>query len=751
MTVVDLDDRDAQDTVVGRPRYVLDQHIEGELHAKIVRSPHPHARLDGVDPTRALATPGVVAVLTGADVSGDASINATFGRQRSDQPILAVGTLRYAGEPVALVVAESIEAAEAGREGVGIECRALPHVVDAEAAGAPDAPQLHAAWAGNGCGEWKLRYGDPEQGWREADRVFEGTYWSPPASHVPMEPHVCLAAWEDGRLSVWTSTQAPHRVRDDLAAVFRLAPEAVRVQTRDLGGAFGAKGQTTIEPMAAVAARRLGRPIRLELDRDEVFLTIGKHAASVRLATGVATDGRLLVRRVQVVYNAGAYALTSPLAAGQGLLRAPGPYRIPHVEAHVLARYTNTVPSGPFRGAMTSQLAFAYESQMDEIASSLGIDPVALRRRNLLKDGDQYATGEHLHQLHFGELLEDAARAVEWGTPCAPAPPGRVRGKGVAVMIKTTLTPSRSVARVELAADGSITVRSSSVEMGQGSRAALTRIVAQALGVQEARVSVPHPDTDRTPFDSSTSSSRTTSSMGTACVRAVDDLRCQLTERAAAELGVPAESLAHRDGAIGPQGGGARITYEHLLALGDPPLVGEGLFESHGGLPAMDPLDVRGFSTVHWHQGAAAAEVEVDCETGRVTVLRCHGSAYAGRVVNAHRVRQQNQGSVVFALGQTLMEELVYDEGRVVNANLAEYMIPSIQDVPELTSTAIESSDLEAEPHGVGEMALPAVAPAVANAVFHASGARIRCLPLTPERVLRCLRENARADGGSGG
>ncbi|HVA22636.1 MAG TPA: xanthine dehydrogenase family protein molybdopterin-binding subunit [Candidatus Micrarchaeia archaeon] len=731
---------DAGRRVLGELPYVLDHRVPGQLEAKVVRSPHPHGRLRGADTTAALRASGVVAVVTGDDIVRDRRVTPTFGRHRSDQPVLAIGTVRYAGEPVALVVAETVDAAEAGRALVDVRYDPLPHVIDAEAAGEPGAPQLHTAWSGNACGEWALRHGDIERGWAEAERVFEGTYRSPPASHVPMEPHCCVASWEGEHLSVWTTSQAPHRIRADLESVFQLQPGGVRVQTFDLGGAFGSKGQTLIEPMTAFAARLLGRAVRLELDRDEEFLTIGKHAATVRLATGVTRAGRLVARRIEVVYNAGAYALSSPQAAGQGLLRTPGPYRIPSVEARAIARYTNTVPSGPFRGAMTSQLAFAYESQMDEIAAELGIDPVELRRRNLLRAGDEYATGEHPQDLHFDELLEDAARAIGWGETAPPTSPARARGKGVAVMIKTTLTPSRSVARIELHADGRATIRSSSVEMGQGARDALSRIVAQELGLDETLITMPHPDTDTTPFDTTTSSSRTTASMGTALTGAANDLKRQLGAIAAAELGVAAVSLVHAGGAVSVDRGGATLSYQQLCRGMDAPLVGEGSFESEGGLPSMDPLDVRGFSTVHWHQGAAAAEVEVDRETGRVTVLRCHGNAYAGRVVSPHRVRQQNEGSVIFALGQALMEELVYEDGRVVNPNLAEYMIPSILDMPELTSSAVESADAGAERHGVGEMAVPAVAPAIANAVFHATGARIRRLPLTPERVLRALR-----------
>ncbi len=720
--------------------YVSNHRVPGQLEAKVVRSPYPHARIVAVDAERAGRVPGVVAVLAGADVLSDGRQSPVFGRLRSDQPILAYDRVRYAGEPVALVVGTSLAAVEAARSLVDVQYEVLPHVVDAVEAGTASAPQLHREWPGNGCGEWAMRIGDMGAGWREADIVVEGTYYSPPASHVPMEPHCCVSAWEGERLHVITTTQAPHRVRQDLETIFRLAEGQVRVETFDLGGAFGAKGQTLIEPMAAFASRVTSRPVRIELDREEVFLTIGKHAATVRLSTGARRDGTLVARRIEVVYNAGAYALSSPHASGQGLVRSPGPYRIANVEARSVARYTNTVPTGPFRGAMTSQLAFAYESQMDEIAAALSMDPVAIRRRNLLCDGDVYATGERLHDLHYEQLLNGAASAIEWGENEPASSRGRSRGKGIALIIKTTLTPSRSEARLELQPDGRVTIWCSGVELGQGARETFARMAAAALDMEDGSMLVARPDTDVTPFDSSTSSSRTTASMGAAIAAAAADLRLKLTQMAAVELRVPEASIVHARGAVLVEGQGLPVTYAQIREGVGAPVVGEGHYQSEGGLSTMNPLDVHGTTTVHWHQGAAAAEVEVDRETGRVTVLRCHGGAYAGRAISPHRVRQQNQGSVIFGLGQALMEEVVYRDGVPANPNLAEYMIPSILDVPMVSSQSVESDDPEAEPHGVGEMALPAVAPAIGNAIFAATGVRLRRLPFTAERVLRALR-----------
>lgn len=753
----DLAMRDAEQRVTGTVAFVLNHRVPGMVHAAAVRCPLPHARIVAIDTTQARERDGVLAVITGADLDADPGIDCYYGAQRPDQPVLAIGKARYAGDPVALVVAETEQQARDAVALVDVEYEELPHVVDEIEAGQPGAPVLHDAWPDNNCGSWRLRHGDIEKGLAASDRVYHAVYHSPPANHVPMEPHVCVARWYNDELTVWTSAQAPHAVRRGLATMFHLDTDGsdtdgsdsggakVRVLTLNLGGAYGGKGQIKIEPMTACAARVVGRPVRMELARDEVFATIGKHAATVEITTGVREDGTLVARRMHITYNAGAYAVTSPGAAGQGLTRAPGPYRIPHCAVDSVANYTNTVPSGPFRGAMTSQLAFAYESQMDDIAADLGIDPVEIRRRNLLRDGDEFATGEALHDLHYDELLDDLRTAMDWGVPSGAAGPRRVRGKGLAIMLKNTLTPSRSEARLEMGPDGRVTIYSSSVEMGQGAGATMVRLTADYLGVGTDALDMVLPDTDRTPFDTTTSSSRSTYSMGFALRKAAEDLLARLAEVAAVQLGARPSELIHHDGRVGVRDR-PEVTrpWSRILAeAGLERLIGRGVFASDFGLKYMNPHDVRGPVSVHWHQGAAGAEVEVDLDTGRVEVLRMHASCYAGHVVSPTRVRQQNVGCAIYGLGPTLFEEVQYSDGIITNPNLSDYMIPSIVDIPEeISSSAIASDDPAAEMHGVGEMALPAVAPAVSNAIFAATGVRIHELPLTPERVLHALQHD---------
>ena len=736
---------DAVDRVRGTFTFAVDRRVQGTLHAAAVRSVVPHGRIENVEAAEALSMPGVVAVIDGAQVSSDAGVRPYSGENRADQPVIAIERVRYVGEPVAIVVAETRAAADAAASHVLVNITELPHVVDAEEAGLPDAPQLHDDWPGNDCGAWTLVHGDAELAMRSAAHVHTATYRSPTQNHVPMEPHVATASWlPDGVLEVWTGTQSPYVVRQRLATVFRLEPEQVRVRGDALGGGFGSKLDVKLEGLVALAARAVGAPVRMELRREEVFMSAAKHAAAVTVTTGVDTEGRILARIVDIVWNAGAYALSTPRASRTGMIRSPGPYRIPHVLARSVARYTNTVPTGPFRGAMTGQVCWAHESAIDEVAAEIGLDPVEMRRRNLLRDEDTFATGDVMHDMHYLELLDAVDAALTEEAPTAREP-SRVRGTGFGAVLKTTRTPSRSEAIVQVGADGAVTVRTSSVEMGQGSASSLAELAAARLGMPPEMVEVSLPDTAWTPFDQTTSSSRTTFAMGLAVERAASDLRSRIDGLVAGWWEIDAELLVHRDGVVGHQTDtSCSETYgEVLRRSGQEELVGHGTYESEPGAGRLDPDTSQGNVSVHFHQGVVGVEVEVDTETGTVQVLRGHGATYAGRLVDEHRARKQTEGGMVFGLGQALMEEVQFDAGQLSNPNLSDYQIPSILDAPQLTSTVLANPDPDADPHGIGESTVPPMAPAIANAVYAATGVRVRDLPVTAEKVLRGLREGA--------
>jgi CO/xanthine dehydrogenase Mo-binding subunit len=721
---------DARDRVVGTIRFTVDHQVPGMLHARLVTSQSPHGLIRKIDTAEALRVPGVVAVLTGKDLEQSAAIpNPYFGVSRRDQPGLAIGKVRYAGEPVAIVLAETIGIAREAAVLVDVDYDDLPYVTEPWVAAEEGAPVVHDEWPRNECGEWHLHKGDVDRAFAEAAHVHETIYKSPSGSQVPLEPHVAVARWDDGRLEIWSSTQWPSAVQAALAHMLEKDLSDVRVHALPLGGGYGAKGQVKIEPLVAAAAVLVGRPVRLELDRTEVYLTVCKHEARIRMRSAFTEDGTLLARDIDLIYNAGAYGVTDPGAAGNALVRANGPYRIPDIRIRSRSFYTNSVPSGSYRGAMTNQVAFAYESHSDEIAALLGMDPVAFRRKNLLVDGDSYATGEVMHDVHFGELLDEVAREIGWGEESPEVTGGSTgvtrRGKGVAVILKTTPTPTRTECRVEVCADGRAIVYSSSVDMGQGAASTIAQLAADALGIDYDLVEVVAPDTHLTPFDTMTAGSRTTYCMDQALRDAARVLRASLAKLASGpDLGPPGEGFV-----------------EILRSAGLSSVSEVGVYQGVGGEGMTNPADVRGHTTVHWHQGAVAAEVEVDLETGKIQVLRCHGASWAGRVINPTRVRQQNEGCMIMGIGPTLFEELQVVDGQVVNPNFSDYLIPSILDVPvALTSAALVSEDPDAELHGVGEMTIPATSPAIANAVYQATGVRVTDLPLTPERVLRAIR-----------
>ena len=718
--------------VTGAVEYALNLRLPNMLVGKIVRSSVPHARLVKVDVSQAENVPGVLAVLTGAHLGPQ----AIYGVGIRDQGVVALDRVRFVGEPVAAIAAENLDAAEEAAPLVEVGCEELPAIFDSLAAIRPGAPALHERFSNNIFKHAKLRRGDVERGFAEADEIFEDTFTSPPAQQASLEPHVTAAQWDGDRLTVWTTAQAPFMVRKVLAEIFGIAPEAVRVIVPPLGGGYGGKGHVRIEPIVAALARQAGgRPVKVVLSRAEEFVTVTKHAAAITLKTGVRRDGTFTARQVTIYWNGGAYADASPLLVPAGMLRSVGPYRIPAVRVDSYGVYTNLPPAGAYRGAMSSQTTWAYESQMDIIARKMGWHPVEFRMKNLLRSGDRFATGEILHDVHFVECLEAAVR--DWKAADRRLEIGdyRRRGRGCAVMMKSTVAVSKSQARLQLSADGTVTLFTSTVEMGQGTHTALAQITASALGVPLSATRVVGPDTAVTPFDSTTSASRSTSMMGSAVMMAADELKKKLIALAEPTLETPAEALKAERGRV--VGATESISYTDILRRSDLDAVEA--FGEYATAFGIDPETGQGISTPHWHQGAGAAEVEVDTETGKVTVLRYNAASFAGRVVNPRLAQLQNDGNVIYGLGPALLEEMVFDGGQVTNPNLSDYLIPSFCDAPlELASACLESK--HGDLHGIGEMTLPPVAPAIANAIEDALGVRIKDLPITAEKVLRALR-----------
>ncbi|MBI2370015.1 MAG: xanthine dehydrogenase family protein molybdopterin-binding subunit [Deltaproteobacteria bacterium] len=751
---------DGEEKVRGEARYAIDLKVPGMLHGRILRSPYPHARLLHVDAAKAAQLPGVRAVLTRDDILRGDRVERRYGRVYKDQSVVALDRVRYVGDPVAAVAAVDRETAEEALQLVEVEYEELPGVFDPVAAMAPDAPLLHEALGKqrNVCSLSTTVRGDVEQGWRESDLIVEETYTSATTQHCHLEPHGCIVAFDpSGRVTVWSGTQTPYGVKMNLAELFRLEPERVRVIVPYVGGGYGAKSHLKIEPIAAFLAWKSGAPVRIVLKRQEVFFTITKHGAVTRMKTGVKRDGTLVARQVEILYDTGAYAEGGPLVAKKAATLAAGPYKLAHVKTESYCIYTNKPSAGAFRGYGVPQVALAYESQMDRIAEVLGMDPLELRLKNVVEEGSRFATGEALHSVGFKPLLVQVAQAIGWGKAEGgtagekkaerggagdPKAGGtRRRGKGLAIMIKSSNMESTSRCGLQVNDDGTVTVLTSTVEMGQGPRTMLAQIVAEELALPLQAVRVHQPDTDVTPFDTMTTASRSTFFMGNAMVRAAAEARRQLVALASQLLEVRPDDLVVEGGRVSVRG-----SPDKGFGFGDlarrareqgSPLQAEGVFEAkepHG----EEPVSIPSFYLV----GAGAAEVEVDTETGQVRLLRYVAGADAGKALNPLLAGGQLRGDATIGIGQTFFEEMVFEGGQPVNATFLQYVLPSFKDIPELFDTVIVETPHRNGPYGakgIAESTIACVAPAVGNAIRRAVGVRLRDLPFTTERVLRAL------------
>ena len=750
--------------VMGAANYSPDLVLPRMLYAKALRSPYPHARLLRIDASKAERHPGVVAVVTRDDLSG---LNSYFGPIVDDQPVVATDRVRHVGEPVALIAAENREIAEEALDLIDVEYEELPAVFDILEAAKPDAPILHAQrnqtsagvhkdefnfqMGGNVCSVFHVEDGDIDSGFQESDEILENVYRLPPVQHGHIEPHAATAYWEpSGKLVVHSACQNPSGVQEQLAQIFRLPENQVRIIVPLIGGGYGGKTHARIEPALALVARKARRPVQWVLTRDEVFLTGRRYGAVVKIKTGFKRDGRLVARKVDIFYDIGAYALNGPVNAKTGCYVSAGPYNIPNRSLTTYSVYTNLPPTGPFRGVGVSHGCWAYESEMDDIARRTGVDPLELRLEHLVKEGDIFVTGEKLVSVGITDCLQKVANAIGWQEKNEQAPNqvagNMVRGKGLAVTIKSTTTPTTSSAQVRLNADGSAILLTSSVEMGQGALTSLAQIVGDELGLPMERVSVSFPDTDVTPYDKSTSSSRTTFHMGQAAQKAAREIRMQLLEVGAKKLEARIEDLELRDGALRVIGvPEKRLTINELFkakfgsSVGS--LFGGHCFQTQGGL---DPKTGKGKAAVFWFFSACGAEVEVDVETGKVQVLRAVTAVDAGKAIHPRQCGLQNEGSFLSGMGSALFEEMVYDNGQPINSNFLEYMLPSLEDHPqEFVSLLVETPHPDGPfgAKGVGEAALPPVAPAIGNAVANAlGGARIRDLPIKPDKIVAALR-----------
>lgn len=743
---------DLIDKVTGRATYVSDVRVAGMAYGKVVRSTEVSARLLAVHTGAALAMPGVVAVLTGADLAGLARTH--WGLFYEDRPVIAHDRVRYVGEPVAVVVARTAAEAEAAALNVAVDYEDLPSAATARLALEPDAALVHETmkplsdfyFRGRATGrpgtnvfqERVVGRGDVAAAEASAHRVFEHGYSFPGVFHYALEPHCAIASFDADGLTVWSGAQSPTAVQKVLARVFGLALAQVRVVVPYVGGGFGGKASVKIEPLAALAARKAGCPVKLLLSLEESMLTCRRLGAEITLVTGVDEAGRIVSRRAELLFDGGAYADTGPAVALKAAHRLVGPYDLPNLSIRVRAVYTNTVPGAAFRSIGGPQAVWATESHMDEIAHALGESPVDFRRRHLLPRGGHVLDDLRPLDADLGAMMDLADGRVARMRPRA----AHNRTTGVALAVTDPGIMPVGGAQVRVHADGSVEVRVNSVEIGQGVRGVMRRIVAEALNQNPCRVHLGGTDTAGAPFDWGTGASRSTVIIGLAAGNAAADAADRLRALAAEAFSVAAEDVALVDGGVSADG----RTYSfrelfhaaHGIDSGD--VVGQASItpKSGGGDFARAPL--------FWETAAAACSIELDPDTGRIVLERYAGVADVGKLINPGAAEGQEEGACVQGLGHALMEELVFVDGQPMNLLPVSYRVPSIGDIAgHWTTDFIENGDGPGPggAKGMGEGGILPIAPAIANALAGDYGIRIRDLPLSPERVWRALREKA--------
>ena len=748
---------DALDKVTGRAVYSVDVLLPGMLYGATLRSPLPHARIMEIDISKARKVPGVRAVVTGKDFP------FTFGTIIQDQPFLAIEKVRYVGEPVVAVAAETEAATQEALEKIEVKYEELPAVFDPREAAAEGTPLIHENLEGyvrsdceiipgtNICTFYTYSLGDMKKGFENSDEIFEDNFYVHAVAHSPMETHAAVAQYSPNseEFIIWSSTDRPYRLAQDFADGLKISLNKVRFISNYSGGGFGGKGAMVAEAIAVALARfTRGRPVKIVFSREEeLTASHTRHASFIKLKTGVKRDGTLMARKAEITWDNGAYSAWGPNVARRGSLTIFGPYRIPHIELVSRLVYTNKEISGAYRGFGTTQMTWACEVQMDIIAERFGIDPLEIRLKNGYVEGDSYINGQALHSVGLRETLEKASREIGWGEKKSEKAGTKFKGKGIATTIKGTATPTDSSCFIKVDPDGSITLLSSSVEVGGGQKTVLAQIAADTIGVPLTSISVPNPDTNMTPYDYAVASSRTTYHMGNAVRIAGQKVRKKILEIAGEILKTDPTSLSLSEGEIFKEGTGEQITLKALLtkrfgAKGGA-ILEEGYFTPEGShlLEALPGL--KGMSSIFWMFATHAAEVEVDTETGVVKVLKIAAAHDVGKAINPLGCEQQIEGAVIMGISNTLFEEFKMEKGRILNDTLSDYKLASILDIPEIVPIIVEARHEEGPfgAKGIGEPAAAPTAPAIANAVFDAVGIRIKDLPITPEKVIAALRE----------
>ena len=723
--------------VSGKTRYAADVEIPNGLWAKLLRSSLPHARILKVDTSKATKLPGVRAVITSADIPP-----VLTGLRMKDMPLLARDRVRYVGEPVAAVAADSSEIAEEALNLIDIEYEALPFVTDPVEAIRPGAPVLHenpGAYKNapervtelpniQSYGQWSN--GDVEAGFKNAARIFEHTFRTPLGFHAYIEPHACTVRINPGdQLEIWASNKAPFTLRDRVARDLNLDPAKIKVHILPVGGDFGGKTSVVEVPVCYFLALRTGKPVKLVLDyAEEMAACSHRHPALITLRTGVDNDGKLCALYARAIFSGGGYAALKANAevTVQGPRRIASYYRIPAIQVETICAYTNQVPCTQTRTPGSPQATFAMESQIDIIARELGMDPVEFRVKNLLNDGDSTPFGQKLKGIVVKETLKKALDISNWKKPKA-----NNIGRGVAVYERPS-GAGRSGAAITIDSDGTVNVNLGVPDVGPGIHTVVQQIVSEMLDLPRERVTIRVEDTDSSPYDSGTGGSKSTNSVGTAAYQAVSEVKEKVVALATARLGCKPEQLQNVQGRFLIPGR-KTMSFADLMRLA--------VEQNQGAITHLSVYEPSRAAITSF--AAQVAEVEVDAGTGHLKVKRLTTVHDSGTVLNHLTYQGQVDGGVVTGLGFALMEDSSLVDGKMAAVNLGEFKIPTVADVPKLTTLLMESPTGPVPFQGKAIAEIPNVptAAAVANAIADAVGVRLFDLPLTSEKIYKALHQ----------
>jgi CO/xanthine dehydrogenase Mo-binding subunit len=753
---------DARQKVTGAAVYADDiQFGESLLHARIKRSPHPHALIKKIDVSRARALRGVKAVVTGEDFPGH------IGLYLQDRYIFCRDRVRYVGDPVAGVAAISPEVAQRALDLIDVEYEILEPVLDAELGTRPEAPQLHPDLGQypvanfifpqpgtNISNHFKIRRGDVDSAWAKCAAIVKRKYRIPHIQHVPIEPHVAIAKVEvSGEITLWGSSQSPFAQRNLIAQSMGVSQSTMRVIAPFVGGGFGSKAGVSMESLVvAIATKVRGRPVKLLLTREEEFYTaFVRQGLIAHFEMGCDASGRLLAMENVFYWDGGAYTeygVNVTRAAGYS---SSGPYEVPNIKTDSYCVYTNHPVGGPMRGFGMPEMHSGLEQCIDELAHQIGMDVVEFRRLNCLKTGSTLPTGSKMHPTGLPLCIEKAAEAIGWGKKAPSSAPNKRRGKGLALMWKAPAMPPNagSSAWVELAEDGTVTVGVGGQELGQGVFTVAAQMAAAALGVPYESVRIATPvDTRYSPYEWQTVASRLTWSMGNAIVNAAKDAKRQILDLVAGAWGESPEDLNIVQGVVVSYKTEKEAPLKDLAIYGLPkpgdqgwrggPVIGRGNFMPTY-VTGLDPQTGQGErAVVHYTTGAQAVELEVDLDTGRIEVLKGVSAFDVGKAINPGQVKAQMEGGFVQGMSSALFESLNLKEGVVRSPSFVDYRIATTADAPRDLQTYIVEVAQDDGPwgaRGIGEHSMVPTIPAIANAIYDAVGVRLEGPPFTAEKV----------------